>query len=316
VNVRQRSLGNTGLPCSELGLGTWGLSGDAYGPVSPDEQNRVIARARLLGVKLFDTADSYGLGEMERRLADVLGVDESLTVVTKIGTNRDVVPAQKCFSREFLEKSLDACASRLRPRALDVVLLHNPSVSTVVSGEATRFLAEQTRIGRIKSWGVSVGSKAVAEAALDAGAPIVELAFNVLWPRELRAIEARAEAAGVGILARSVLAHGLLAGYFPSDKVFPSFDHRSERWTSDELRTRIRELDALRPLVGGDVSSLRAVALRWVLGHSLVSSAILGPRSSLQLDQLVRDAGREPPYLSDEAIKTLESRLEELGARA
>ncbi len=47
-----------------------------------------------------------------------------------------------------------------------------------------------------------------------------------------------------------------------------------------------------------------------------VSSAVLGPKSSFQLDQLVRDAGKEPPYLSPEAFSALELRLANVGARS
>jgi aryl-alcohol dehydrogenase-like predicted oxidoreductase len=252
---------------------------------------------------------------MERLLAEVLGVDEAVTIVTKIGTNRGTVPARKCFKLEFLQQSLDACAARLRPRALDIVLLHNPSAKTLRTREATDWLAALVGYGKLRSWGVSAGSAEVAEAALDVGAPVIELAYNVFWPGDLRAIEERAKVSGTAILARSVLAHGLLAGYFPPDKTFPPEDHRAERWTAEELECRRRQLDALRPFVGGELPTLRALALRWVLSQPLVSSAILGPRSNLQLDQLVRESGQSPPCLSPEILQSIETRLKDLGAR-
>jgi hypothetical protein len=43
---------------------------------------------------------------------------------------------------------------------------------------------------------------------------------------------------------------------------------------------------------------------------------VLGPRTSLQLDQLVREAGKSPPYLSEDALRGLEGRLQTVGARA
>jgi aryl-alcohol dehydrogenase-like predicted oxidoreductase len=293
------------------------LSGDAYGPVELEEQRRVIARARILGIQLFDTADVYGAGNMERLLAEVLGIDAGVTIVTKIGTRLDTEPPRKCFEIPFLEQSLDACAARLRPRTLDLVLLHNPSVATLRKGDATAFLSAQCTAGRIRSWGVSAGSIAAAEAALDAGAPVLEMAFNVFWAKELRELEQRVKLAGTAVLARSILAHGLLAGQFSNERIFPRNDHRKDRWTADELRYRVRQLDAIRPLVRGEVTSLRAAAVRWVLGHeNLISCAILGPRNTLQLDQLVRDAGREPPYLPLQSLNALEARLEDVGARS
>ena len=65
--MRQRLLGATSLDVTELALGTWGLSGDGYGPVSEAEQDKVIDRALAMGIRLFETADCYAEGRMERR---------------------------------------------------------------------------------------------------------------------------------------------------------------------------------------------------------------------------------------------------------
>ena len=62
------------------------------------------------------------------------------------------------------------------------------------------------------------------------------------------------------------------------------------------------QLDALRFLVRGDVHTLRAAAVRFVLANHLVSSAVLGPRSVEQLEQLVRETGAGPRYLPDEDL--------------
>jgi aryl-alcohol dehydrogenase-like predicted oxidoreductase len=118
------------------------------------------------------------------------------------------------------------------------------------------------------------------------------------------------------VLAHSVLAYGLLCGHWAPDKEFPEGDHRSERWTIDEFRRRLRQLDALRPVVGGAVLTLRAGALRYVLSTPAVSSAVIGPRNTLQLDQLVREAGKEPPYLSDQQLTALAARLRDAGVES
>src|SRR5690606_41580866 len=86
--MRKRILGKTGLNVSELGLGTWGLSGDGYGPVSSTDQDHLIERARMLGITLFETADCYAQGRMEEKLGDALKDDEQAVVVTKWGTDR------------------------------------------------------------------------------------------------------------------------------------------------------------------------------------------------------------------------------------
>lgn len=314
--VRTRVLGKTGITCSEVALGTWGLSGDGYGPVAFDEQDRIIERARALGISLVETSDVYAGGEMESRLGRTLHGDSSMIIATKIGTCRVSSPPRKRFDPEWLTQSVAGSRRRLRRETLDVVLLHNPSLSTLERGDACEWLIDRVRAGEIRAWGVSAGSGEVASAALDAGAMVVQLAFNVLWVSDYRHVEARLRESGTGFLARSVLAHGLLCGYWSQDRAFDVGDHRRERWTVDELRQRLRHLDALRPNLTGGLSSLRAVALRWVLSHPTVSSAVLGPRSALQLDQLVRDASSPIDALSETALRALEARLQDAGARS
>ena len=59
--------------------------------------------------------------------------------------------------------------------------------------------------------------------------------------------------------------------------------------------------------------TMRAAALRYVLATEGITAAILGPKSAVQLDQLVREAGREQPYLSEEKFNKLEARLADVG---
>src|SRR5262249_47469206 len=117
----------------------------------------------------------------------------------------------------------------------------------------------------------------------------------------------------VGVLARSVLSYGLLAGHLSADHDFEPHDHRSGRWTRPEFETRLRQLDALRPLVTGNVLTMRAAAVRFVLSNEMISSAVLGPRTLEQLDQLVREAGAEPPYLPVESLSLLSAALTRVG---
>jgi aryl-alcohol dehydrogenase-like predicted oxidoreductase len=310
--VRKRALGKTGLQVSELSLGTWGLSGDAYGPVSEAEVDRVIDRALAVGVDLFDTADVYGRGEMERRLGRRLRDAGSTCVITKIGTDLENEPPQKRFDPAYLRTAFERSQERLAREVVDVVLLHNPTVTAMGSKECVAFLKDLKQSGKIRAWGVSAGSADVARSAIRDGADVIELAYNVFLTGDLHEVAGDLSESGAGVLARSVLAHGLLAGQWSAEREFYPGDHRHERWTPDELKARIRQLDALRPLVSGAVVSLRAAALRFVLANQLVSSAVLGPRSVAQLDQLVREAGM-PPYLRDTVLTDLSARLKKAG---
>jgi aryl-alcohol dehydrogenase-like predicted oxidoreductase len=313
--MRTRDLGTTGLRVSELALGTWGLSGEGYGTVEESEQDAVIDRALAVGITLFDTADTYGGGEMERRLGRRLPKGTDVNVVTKVGTSSQGTLLKKDFSAANLRISTERSLERLARDRIDVLLLHNPSPKTLSRGEAVATMKEMVDLGLAHTWGVSAGSPECSIEAASAGAPVIELAYNAFHWRELIAISESVREKKIGILARSVLAYGLLAGAWPTNKQFPTEDHRAERWTADELKRRIVQLNSLRPSVYGNVQSLRSVAVRYVLSNPLVSSAVLGPRKGAQLDQLVRDAGKERRYFPEGGLESLENRVRGIGVQ-
>jgi aryl-alcohol dehydrogenase-like predicted oxidoreductase len=311
--MKTRALGNTGLNVSELGLGTWGLSGDAYGPIAEAERDEVLQRARAFGINVFDTADSYGKGAMESALGRLFANDSAVILVTKLGTDLEAAPARKRFDATFLRTAFEKSRERLQRERLDVVLLHNPAVSTLEKGAATDVLKDLKARGQLRAWGVSAGSAKVASAAVSQGAEVLEIAYNVFVAADLEGLGLKDN--NVGVLARSVLAHGLLAGYWSESRTFPRNDHRSERWTSEQLRGRLRQLSAVSAILRGDVMTPRAAALRYVLANDQVASAILGPRNRVQLDQLVREAGSGPAYLEPSQLSLLRAELKRLGVK-
>jgi aryl-alcohol dehydrogenase-like predicted oxidoreductase len=284
---------------SQLSLGTWGLSGDGYGPVSEAVQDEVIHRARAYGITLYETADVYGRGEMERRLGKIFGADPSVTIATKIGTDLSSMPQRKRFDAAYLREACARSSERLARPKIDVLLLHNPAEQTLAQDEVSGALGELKNEGKLGAWGVSA-------------AEVLELAYNCFAMSDLDGL---ALGAGkVPVLARSVLAYGLLCGQWSETKIFPAGDHRAERWTHEQLRGRLKQLSALSSILGGEVSSLRAAALRFVLSNPLVSSAVIGPRNRVQLDQLVREAGQGPEYLPPSTLSRLKDQLVRVGA--
>ena len=312
--MRHRELGSTTLKVSELALGTWGLSGEGYGAVPESEQDAVIDRALATGITLFETADTYAAGAMESRLGRRLP-KEGTFVATKIGTSGEGSSLKKDFGRIHLLEAAERSRERLAREKIDVLLLHNPSAATIARREATTALSELVENGVVQSWGVSVGTADAAAEAVSAGAQVIELAYNAFHVRELERIKTDVEEKKIGILARSVLAYGLLCGGWPTTKDFPLDDHRSERWSTDQLKRRIVQLNCLRPSITGNITSMRAVAVRYVLASRFVSSAVLGPRKSAQLDQLVRDAGKDRRYLPEGGREALEQRVRSVGVK-
>ena len=113
--MQQRKLGTSGFDASELGFGTWGLSGTSYGPVDDNESIRALNRAFELGITLYDTSDLYGNGHSEAILGKALShVRPKIIIATKGGllphTGFDM-PMD--FSIGYLRKALEASLKRL-----------------------------------------------------------------------------------------------------------------------------------------------------------------------------------------------------------
>jgi len=311
--MRARPLGKTGLRVTEMALGTWGLSGDGYGPVPEKEQQRVLERALEMGFSLIETADAYGGGRMEQLVGRVLGDRTDVCIVTKGGTDRTTSPARKRFDGPFLRESLERSLRRLGRDRVDLYLLHNPSADALRGGEAVDMVTALKAEGKIGHWGVSVGDVEVGRAALLCQAEVIELAYSLVNGSDLHRLAGEVIVSGAGVLARSTLAYGLLAGAWSPDKEFTAGDHRADRWSKVELERRIQQVAAMRFLVHGDVKTMRAAAVRYVLANRIVSTAVLGPRSVRQLEDIVREVGMGPIYLRDEDLMRIPRALENEG---
>lgn len=313
--MEKRKLGKTGIEVSELALGTWGLVAESYGTVLQTDIPAMFERALAMGIDVFDTSAAYGKGSIERLLGHSL-IDKGATVITRWGTDHEASPPRRDFSIDFLKRQADESLARLKPSESGspprvVALLHNPSPAALRRPGTTETLKELKASGAIAAWGVSAGSAEVGTLAIEAGADVVSLAYNIIQVEPYRALKSKIEKAGVGLLFHSVLAYGLLTNRWLPGKVFGAIDHRSKRWPDGAVRTRVNQLGAIRPLVSGEIPTMRAAAVLYALAEPLCSSVVLGPRQNQQLDQLVRET--RGVSLSEVKRTALEARLSDFG---
>lgn len=303
--MRSRPLGTTGLEVSEIGLGTWGMSGDSYGPADDAKAVRVIARALELGVTLVDTADSYGRGRVLRVIAEAIrGKRESVVLAVRIGNDFYRSAVRKNFAPSYLTWAVEQSLRLLQTDRIDLFVLHNPSNETMRRGDCFQAARDLRGSGKVRAWGVSVTSADDARLAVDGGAEAIQLPYNVLHGDLMNAVISDLPDPRPGLVAYSALEYGMLAGAASPNARFGEKDHRRRRYTREELRGRAAKVGRLRFLVHDDVNTTAQAALRFCLANQALSSVLVGTRS---LEHLEEDAlaSVPPPALPEEDLRRI-----------
>src|SRR5438876_1152847 len=119
--MESRSLGKTGLTVSTLGFGCGNVGGLIIRG-TPAERERAVARAIELGINYFDTAPSYGDGQSEQNLGQVL---KALKPKVYVGTKFRVDGSDLADIPGAVGRSLDASLRRLGVERVDLLQLHN-----------------------------------------------------------------------------------------------------------------------------------------------------------------------------------------------
>src|ERR671913_1118641 len=131
--LQNRPLGNTGLLVSPLcfGCAPLGDMPETFGfSVAKERAHETLRTAIESPVNFLDTAASYGDGEAEKRIGEVLrergGVPPGYVVATK--ADRDLATGD--FSGDQMRRSVERSLRLLGLDRLSLVYLHDPEWST------------------------------------------------------------------------------------------------------------------------------------------------------------------------------------------
>ena len=228
--MRYRRFGRDEQQVSEIGLGCWQLGGD-WGEVSDAAAAAVLDAALEQGVTFFDTADVYGQGLSEKRIAQFLarhgGPD--VMVATKLG--RFPEPGwPTSFSLDVFRKHTEASLQRLGVECLDLTQVHCLPAHLLQEGDVFDWLRTLKQEGKIRRFGFSVEKVDEAITCLEQepdDLASLQIIFNIFRQKPIDVLFPRAKDLGVAIIVRLPLASGLLADKFTEETSFPSTEHRN-----------------------------------------------------------------------------------------
>lgn len=176
------TLALAGHTVPRIGLGTLYLTQQrGFGPPRGNAGD-LLREAVRLGVRVFDTADSYGNGAAEEALRATLHPYDGLLVTSKGGFRHERPGAWIADARpERLRSVLEGSLRRLGLEAIDLYQLHCPD-HRVPYADSVGALAELQRAGKIRHIGISnVGPREYAVARREATIVSVENPLNIRY---------------------------------------------------------------------------------------------------------------------------------------
>ena len=287
--MNYRKLGRTGLEVSEIGYGAWGIGQSMWLGAEDDESLQALDRAIDLGVNLVDTALAYGNGHSEELVGQVArSRSERIVVATKIPPKNGIWPApdgidpDEAFPGDWVRRCTERSLGNLGLETIDVQQFHVWSDEWVGRGtwlEAVEVLKSE---GRIRAFGVSINDHQPSNAIrlIESGAvDTVQVIYNVFDQSPEDELLDACAVHGIGVLARVPFDEGSLTGAIGPDTEFPEGDFRNH-YFRDDRKTQVDErVRAILEDLRIERGELAEVALRYILSHPAVSSAIPGMRT-------------------------------------
>ena len=307
--MKYRQLGRTALKVSALCLGTMNFGGRT----PRAESFSLLSEALNQGINLIDTANQYGgelgVGATESIIGDWLAEDparrDRIVLATKVHEPMWPDVNDRGLSARHIRMACDASLRRLKVDHIDLYQMHHIDRTAPMEEiwQAMDLLISQGKITYVGSsnfpgWKIAQASEqAAARGRL--GLVCEQGLYNLIERRTELEVLPACRAYGLGLLAWSPLAGGLLAGG-ASDLS----GRRQSLATQQKALLLADQIARFEALCQGLGQSPVAVALAWLLHQDGVTCAIIGPR---RLDQLTSALSAPDINLDGEVLAAIDA---------
>jgi aryl-alcohol dehydrogenase-like predicted oxidoreductase len=287
-----------------------------WGNTDHDDCIRIIHRALDAGINFIDTADVYARGESEEIVGTALadGRRDHVILATKVHGTMGEDPNEFGNSRRWIIREVDNSLRRLRTDWIDLYQIHRPEPDTDID-DTLAALTDLVRAGKVRYIGSStfpasqiveaqwVAQRRGRERFVCEQPPYSILARAVEWD-----VLPTCQRHGIGVIPWSPLGGGWLTGSYRLGAGVPE-SRRAERIPSrfdmslPGNQRKLEAADALAKLADEAGITLIEMALAFVIRHSAVTAAIIGPRTMEHLESQLTAAEIE---LSDEILDRID----------
>jgi aryl-alcohol dehydrogenase-like predicted oxidoreductase len=286
--MQTRTLGNSGLSVSALGLGCVGLN-HHRGP-APDRAAMIeLVRAAVeRGITFFDTAESYGPFTNEELVGEALQpFRNDVAIATKFGHDfepgSDGLNSKPARIRQVAEDSL----RRLRIETIDLFYQHRVDPKAPiedVAGAVKRLIEE----GKVRHFGLcEAGGETIRRAHAVQRVAAVQSEYSLWWREPEAEVLPACEALGIGFVPYSPLGRGYLTGAIDEATSFGGNDNRTSlpRFTPEARQANRPVVDLLKMIGDEKGGSPAQIALAWLLAQKPWIVPIPGTTKLSRLDE-------------------------------
>lgn len=283
--------------------------------VLPETESRaVLKRAFEHGINFIDTANYYSMGRSEeivgRAVKDFMPRDDVI-IATKGGNAMRPSPTAKGYSRKNLLAAVDASLTRLGTDYIDLYHTHIWQHDTDLD-ELIDAFDHLVKTGKILYAGITIMPvwafvKCVTKAKCTGRAHFVAVSnhYNLLWREDERELLPFCRREGIGVLAHSPFARGLLAGRARRQGPAKTIRSDTDEYASFcygqpedvALADRVEDLAVARGVKSAQL------ALAWILSKPGIHSVTIGVTKPDQIDDAI---AAQSIKLSTEEIAMLE----------
>ncbi|MER8521199.1 aldo/keto reductase [Mesorhizobium sp. M0644] len=302
-----RTLGDSGLVVSAIGLGCMGLNYHR-GP-APDRQETIaLVRAAVeRGVTFFDTAEVYGPFTNEELVGEALEpFRKDVVIATKFGHDFSRCRSSGLDSRpERIRQAAEGSLKRLRVDAIDLFYQHrvDPDVPIEDVAGAMKDLIAQ---GKVKQFGLSeAGASTIRRAHAVQPVAAIQSEYSLWWREPEAEVLPACEELGIGFVPYSPLGRGFLTGKIDETTSFGGNDNRASlpRFTPEARKANRPVVDLLERIGAQKRATPAQIALAWLLAQKPWIVPIPGTTKLNRLEENIAAAGIE---LSPDDLRHIE----------
>ncbi len=294
-NMVYNHSGKSGLRLPAVSLGLWHNFGT---DANYDNMKQICFTAFDGGITHFDLANNYGPepGSAEENFGKILKAEmaayrDEMIISTKAGYTMWPGPYGDFGSRKYLLSSLDQSLKRMQLDYVDIFYHHRMDKDTPL-WESMSALDTAVKSGKALYAGISnydrKTTKKAVEILKEMNCPFIinQIRYS-MFDRHIEDdfLPQFAKDEGVGLIAFSPLAQGLLTDRYLKGVPNDSRMKTDGRFLSDKVLTkqRLEQITALNELAQNRGQTLAQTALSWVLKDSSITSVLIGASKKEQI---------------------------------